>query len=135
MALRPDPRRTLWAVIAWLALTLWVPRPDAQAIHLQPQDQRVALWQGLQTVADPQGQFTPQQANDRVAAGRAGQLEHANATYGKWLPHPYWAQFELHNPGPSGQQWLITYEYPTQDAVALWANDGPGAKGTWGLTM
>ena len=124
-------RRGLLAALAGISLALFTLPGHGAAVLLDPNEQRVALWQGLQTVADPQSIFTPQQVSAEVAAGRAGQLAHANATYGKWLPHPYWAQFELHNPGPESQRWLITYEQPTQDGIALWRRAGPGGDPEW----
>jgi signal transduction histidine kinase len=128
----PDVCRYLWAVLAALACaasTVWAAPAWAQTATLQSQDQRVALWQSLQIVQDPEGRYTHQEAADEVAAGHADSLPHANATYGKWLPHPYWARFDLHNPAATSQRWLISFEQPTQDGIALWQQTG--ATGGW----
>lgn len=108
-----------------MALSLWAHAPAA-AMPLDPGADRVPLWAALQTVADPQGELTPERVNALVAAGDATPLPHANHAFGKWLPYPYWAQLTLSNPGPEPQAWLLTYELPTQDEVRLWIQDDQG---------
>lgn len=110
------------AVAAWL----WGALSCAGAMPLDPEADRVPLWSGLQVVADPRGEHTPEQVEALVAAGRAQRLPHANHAFGQWLPYPYWARFTLHNPSSEVQSWLLTYELPTQDEVRLWRQDDPG---------
>jgi signal transduction histidine kinase len=96
------------------------------AMPLDPRVDRVPLWGALQAVADPQGQYAPEQVAAAVAAGQAARLPHANHAFGQSLPYPYWAQLRLSNPSPEPQAWLLTHEVPTQDEVRLWRQDEHG---------
>lgn len=98
----------------------------AAAMPLEPGADRVPLWAALETVADPQGELTPERVDALVAAGDAARLPHANHAFGKWLPYPYWGRLTLGNPGAETQAWLLTYELPTQDEVRLWIQDDQG---------
>ena len=100
----------------------------AGATVLDPAAQRVPLWTTLQAVADPQGVHTPAQIEALAAAGHWQGLTHPDHAFGKWLPYPYWAQFNLRNPHPQTQSWLLTYELTTQDEVRLWVKN---AQGDW----
>lgn len=101
---------------------------QAASMTLEPGTEWVPLWSALQVVADPSGRHTPEKVEAIVASGSASRLPHANYAFGKWLPHPYWAQFTLKNPSFEAQSWLLTYELPTQDEVTLWIKD---ARGQW----
>lgn len=116
-------RRHSWLVLLALLLGACVP---VAAMPLDPGADRVPLWAALQTVADPPGELSTEQVEAHVAAGDAGHLPHANHAFGKWLPHPYWAQLTLSNPGDEAKAWLLTYELPTQDEVRLWIKDDRG---------
>ena len=87
-------------------------------------DQRVAIWQSLQTIADPDGSLTPAKASSKMLAaasqGLAERLSHADAPLGKGILHPYWAKFALSNSSAETQNWLFSFESPTQDSVVLW---------------
>lgn len=100
----------------------------AGATALDVNVDRVPLWADLQAVADPQGQHTPASVDAVVAAGRTEALPHPDHAFGRWLPHPYWAQFDLSNPDADVQSWLLTYELPTQDDTRLWMQN---ARGDW----
>lgn len=109
-----------------MALLLGVAAPPLAAMPLDPASDRLPLWVALHTVSDPRGEFTPEQVDAMVASGDATGLPHANHAFGKWLPHPYWAQLSLSNPGVEPHAWLLTYELPTQDEVRLWIKDEQG---------
>ena len=113
--------------LALLAMLLGA-NVHATAMTLDPEADQVPLWPALQTVADPQGDYTPKQVEAMVASGQAGRLPHADHAFGKWLPYTYWAQFTLSNPSLEAQSWLLTYELPTQDQVTLWIKND---KGRW----
>ena len=119
---------TCWLRLLALLAMLLGANANATTMTLDPETDQVPLWPALQTVADPQGVYAPEQVETLVATGQAGRLPHANHAFGKWLPYPYWAQFTLGNPGAKAQSWLLTYELPTQDEVTLWIKD---AEGQW----
>jgi signal transduction histidine kinase len=98
----------------------------AAAMELDPAVDRVPLWSSLQAVADPRGEYGPEQVAARVAAGQADRLPHANHAFGKGLPYPYWAQLTLSNPDAESRSWVLTHELPTQDEVRLWMQDPQG---------
>ncbi len=98
----------------------------AAAMALDPVTDRVPLWSALQAVADPQGEYGPEQIAARVASGQAARLPHANHAFGQGLPYPYWAQLTLNNPDAKPRSWVLTYELPTQDEVRLWLQDDRG---------
>ena len=113
-------RRLLTAALLFGA---WV---SAAAMALEPAADRVPLWSALQAVADPHGEYGPEQIAARVASGQAARLPHANHAFGKGLPYPYWAQLTLSNPDDAPRSWVLTYELPTQDEVRLWVQDDRG---------
>lgn len=117
---------TCWLRRLALLAMLFGANAHATTMTLDPEMDQVPLWPALQTVADPQGDYTPQQVEGMVASGQAGRLPHANHAFGKWLPYPYWAQFTLRNSGYQPQTWLLAYELPTQDEVTLWIKDNQG---------
>lgn len=98
----------------------------AAAMELDPAVDRLPLWSSLQAVADPRGEYGPEQVAARVAAGQADRLPHANHAFGKGLPYPYWAQLTLSNPDAESRSWVLTHELPTQDEVRLWMQDPQG---------
>jgi signal transduction histidine kinase len=90
---------------------------------------RLAIWQSLQTLADPAGTYLPDQVASKMRAavqqGTAQYLAHADAPLGKSTYHPYWASFTLENRSTVAQSWVLSFESPTQDSVALWQGKSP----------
>jgi signal transduction histidine kinase len=90
---------------------------------------RIAIWQSLQVLADPAGTFAPDQAVSKMRQaaeqGTAQYLAHADAPLGKSTYHPYWASFSLQNNSTVAQSWVLSFESPTQDSVALWQGKSP----------
>jgi signal transduction histidine kinase len=90
---------------------------------------RIAIWQSLQTLADPTDTYLPDQVAFKMQAatkqGTGQYLAHADAPLGKSVFHPYWAAFTLQNSSSVAQNWVLSYESPTQDSVALWQGKSP----------
>jgi signal transduction histidine kinase len=91
--------------------------------------QRFAIWQSLQALADPTGAYLPGQVASKMRAeaaqGTGQYLAHADAPLGKSVFHPYWASFTLQNSSTVAQSWVLSFESPTQDSVALWQGKSP----------
>ncbi|MDO8279841.1 MAG: 7TM-DISM domain-containing protein, partial [Burkholderiaceae bacterium] len=121
----------LWIAILSCLLTLWLGPVQAQPVELHADGPRTGLWQHLQVLPDAQDRLSPAEASEQMDRHPPVKLPHANVTFGKWLPDPYWARFELHNPTSGNTRWLIAYEVPTQDDVQLWRKDSTDSGTAW----
>jgi signal transduction histidine kinase len=85
---------------------------------------RVPLWRGLQTLPDPEGRLSVEEADAvmcaAIAGGTAQRLPSADHAYGRWIPYPYWARFAVRNDSAQDRSWVLSLESPTQDEVRLW---------------
>lgn len=122
----------LWAALLCGLLAFWLtPARAALPADLAPDSPRIALWRHLQVLPDRQDRLSPAEASEQMDRAVPITLPHANVTYGNWLPDPYWARFELRNPSPDNERWLIAYEVPTQDDVQLWRRDPTESGAAW----
>lgn len=98
----------------------WAKGWASEPVALPAQTHTLELWPHLLTLPDEAGQLGPEQAGQAWAQGKGERLGSADQSYGRWLPYPYWAGWQLHNPHSTPQTWLISYVLPTQDHTALW---------------
>ncbi|WP_396434523.1 sensor histidine kinase [Limnohabitans sp.] len=89
--------------------------------------QQVELWPNLLTWPDQAGQYAPEQVALSLAQGQGARLLASDQSYGRWLPFPYWAGWQLHNPQSTAQTWLLSYVLPTQDHAAVWQQQAAGS--------
>lgn len=115
-ALPPSAALQTWAVES-------VVLPDQSSSERQ-----LELWPWLLTVPDENGQLQPAQVAQQLAQGQGAKLSAPDQSYGRWLPYPYWAGWQLRNPQATAQTWLLSYVLPTQDHTAIWQLQ---ADGTW----
>jgi signal transduction histidine kinase len=120
-----------WASVVVLHLTLathaWAADWPMDPVPLPEPVHTIELWPHLLTLPDEKGQLTPEQVAQALTQGRGGQLDSADQSYGRWLPYPYWAGWQLHNPQATAQTWLLSYVLPTQDHTAIWQQQADGA--------
>lgn len=103
----------------------------APALSLSGAERQVALWHHLLTRPDEAGQLQPEQVAQQLAQGQGARLSAPDESYGRWLPYPYWAGWQLHNPDAHPQTWLLSYVLPTQDHTAIWQQNADKADNTW----
>ncbi|MEY4419883.1 MAG: hypothetical protein RLZZ498_479 [Pseudomonadota bacterium] len=116
---------------AWVMSALLVPLVHADGgteskASLFANFREVQLWSHLLTLPDPEGQLTPEQVATDLTQGHGQHLLTPDQSYGRWLPYPYWAGWQLHNPEPQAQTWLLSFVLPTQDSTALWQQTNLG---------
>ncbi len=116
---------------AWVMSALLLPLVHADGwteakASLSANFREVQLWSHLLTLPDPEGQLTPEQVATELTQGHGQHLLTPDQSYGRWLPYPYWAGWQLHNPEPQTQTWLLSFVLPTQDSTALWQQTNLG---------
>lgn len=89
-------------------------------VSLSAVQRQIELWPYLLTLPDEAGQLKPEQVAKQLAQGQGARLSAPDQSYGHWLPYPYWAGWQLHNPDAHPQTWLLSYVLPTQDHTAIW---------------
>lgn len=114
-----------WCVATWALCALFLPSVQANdwtdaRISLPGDVREVSLWSHLLTLPDPEGQLSPDQVATQLTQGHGQHLLAPDQSYGRWLPYPYWAGWQLHNPEPQAKTWLLSYVLPTQDSTTLW---------------
>lgn len=124
-------RRASWGWVACVFFTLLstlVHADDwADAQVSVPTDLRVVpLWSHLLTLPDPEGQLSPELVAAQLSEGLGQHLLTPDQSFGRWLPYPYWAGWQLHNPETHEQTFLLSYVLPTQDKTALWQQTQTG---------
>lgn len=116
-------------VLLWcglLAISAHAREWPVPAVPLPVQARTIDLWPHLQTLPDEAGVLSPAQVEQQFADGQGEQLGTPDQSYGRWLPYPYWAGWELHNPDTHPQTWLLSYVLPTQDQAAVWQKSPTG---------
>jgi signal transduction histidine kinase len=119
-----------WCVATWVLCVSFVSSVQANVefdakVSLPDNAHVVPLWSHLLTLPDPEGRLMPDQVATQLTQGHGQQLLTPDQSYGHWLPYPYWAGWQLHNPEPQAQTWLLSYVLPTQDSTILWQQIKP----------
>jgi signal transduction histidine kinase len=118
-----------WLIV--LCICSFVSLAQAAPVELRPEQDQIELWQELTTLVDPQGSYTPAQAEQQIAQGNGQILKHPHQVYDRWPAYPYWAVVTLRNASDQPKSWILTYLFPNQDHVDLWQKSSSPASGEW----